>query len=435
MVDKLKNYFQSKKTNVKFINAGKGCRLSDSSTSNSRTPEVRQPIVRAEPTLEAKVAGQAALARIEAKKPNTAKFNTSYQAIQARVKRELEEERKAQLQAQKNAEKENAKKEKKDTSILAVTDVYYRCPLSDEILSKEEWQQKIREYLYEQLETDEMGLTACLIIKNCNRGKQKIDTCVETLGKYLDNIINNPDIEKYRKIRMSNKIFQEKVLPMEGAMHFLQAAGFRQTKLMHNDAEEDFLVWDPENCDIENITILVETLRFAETIPLELDRNLQVLLPLQAVKRNELPASFFTITPAEIKQEQQLRTEAVERNQMLRTKAMREREHERDLQKYKFSLIRIKFPDDIILQGTFGVHEKFQAVIDFVTENLTNSTRPFTLKELPHRSFTNDCFDKTLIELKLVPAVVVSFFWENKQDKDESEGYLKEDILQYIQPA
>jgi len=88
-------------------------------------------------------------------------------------------------------------------------------------------------------------------------------------------------------------------LPIEGALDFLKAAGFEQKKLMHNEIEEDFLVWSPNNCDIENLMLLSEAF--------ELDRNLQVLMPSQARVRNELPPSFFTITPEEIKKEQQLR--------------------------------------------------------------------------------------------------------------------------------
>lgn len=136
----------------------------------------------------------------------------SYAAIQARVKRELELERKAQQnlqQAENVALKEKEEKKVEDPSIFAVTDVFFRCPyLSEEVLSREEWKRKIKEFLYEQLHGEEAGLTACLIIQNCNTGKEKIESCVETLGKYLDNIINNPDIEKYWKIRMSNRIFQ-----------------------------------------------------------------------------------------------------------------------------------------------------------------------------------------------------------------------------------
>lgn len=140
-------------------------------------------------------------------------FYRSYAAIQARVKRELELERKAQQNLQQVESTQQTLKEKTDSivdpSIFAVTDVFFRCPyLSDEILLREEWKRKIREFLYEQLKGEEAGLTACLIIQSCNTGKEKIESCVETLGKYLDNIINNPDVEKYWKIRMSNRIFQ-----------------------------------------------------------------------------------------------------------------------------------------------------------------------------------------------------------------------------------
>jgi len=87
----------------------------------------------------------------------------------------------------------------------------------------------------------------------------------------------------------------------------LNAAGFEQKQLLHNENEEDFLVWSPNNCNIENLIILDEALKTAEPVPIELDRNLQVLMPSQARIRNELPSSFFTMSLEEIKREQQLR--------------------------------------------------------------------------------------------------------------------------------
>lgn len=96
-------------------------------------------------------------------------------------------------------------------------------------------------------------------------------------------------------------------MPIEGALDFLKAAGFEQKQLLHNENEEDFLVWSPNNCNIETLMMLDEALRSAEPIPIELDRNLQVLMPSQARMRNELPPSFFSITSEEIKKEQQLR--------------------------------------------------------------------------------------------------------------------------------
>lgn len=100
---------------------------------------------------------------------------------------------------------------------------------------------------------------------------------------------------------------QEKVLPVEGAFDFLKAAGFDQQTLLYNESEEDFLVWSPDDCSIQELLILNDALKSAEQIPIELDRNLQVLMPCQARLRNELPPSFFTISVEDIKKEQQLR--------------------------------------------------------------------------------------------------------------------------------
>jgi len=57
--------------------------------------------------------------------------------------------------------------------------------------------------------------------------------------RYLDNIIEHPDEEKYRKIRKNNKVFCEKVAPAEGCEEFLEACGFKRTQdgtgeLMHD---------------------------------------------------------------------------------------------------------------------------------------------------------------------------------------------------------
>ncbi|KAI4500033.1 hypothetical protein M0802_004903 [Mischocyttarus mexicanus] len=434
MADKIKAFFQKKKTNAKFINAGKGYKLNETNrpeTSERIRSEI--PIKRAEPTDEAKVAGQAALARLQAKKTDTRRFNTSYAAIQARVKKELELEMKARQEQEKEASAKSAEKAKeKDREILAVTDVYFRCPyISDEILTRDEWKKKIRDFLYEQLKEEEAGLTSCLIIHNCNAGKTKIQQCIETLEKYIENILNNPGVEKYQKIRMCNKIFQEKVVPLEGALEFLQAAGFEKKILLHNDIEEDFLVWNPNASTIDDLTILTEALRSAEVIPLEVDRNLQVLLPTQANEMYELSDNFFTITLEELRREQKLRTEAIERNQMLRTKAMREKDEERELRRYRFTLIRIRFPDNIILQGTFSVHDKCREIVNFVKENLINADIPFFLLLPVGQKLREDDYDKTLLELRLIPACLLKFSYESdkRRDFDTSIGYLREDVL------
>lgn len=174
--------------------------------------------------------------------------------------------------------------------------------VSDEILPRNEWKIKIKEFLYEQLE-NERGLTACLIILNCNT-KEKSAACIETLTKYIQNIVQHPDDEKYRKIRQSNRIFCEKVRPCEGALDFLLAAGFIEQTI---DDEAFFIYSDENNPDgVETLQELIESLQHSEIIPLELDRNIQMLLPSQA-RKCELPLDFYRISPDELKREQQLR--------------------------------------------------------------------------------------------------------------------------------
>jgi len=51
-------------------------RLTDSASTIRTSTEPKEPIRRAEPTEEAKIAGQAALARLEAKKTDKPRFNT-----------------------------------------------------------------------------------------------------------------------------------------------------------------------------------------------------------------------------------------------------------------------------------------------------------------------------------------------------------------------
>lgn len=249
-------------------------------------------------TEEAQRARDAAMQRIEKIDKSDKEFNTSVAAIKAQVRREVEAEIQAAKELQASSHRPAEPKEVHED--FAVQGVFFRCPLiSDEILPRKEWKVKIKEFLYEQLQIDP-ALTACLIIQNCNI-KEKADHCVETLKKYLENIINNPSEEKYHKIRMGNRIFSEKVANVEGSMEFLRAAGFQEEEM---DGEK-FMIWNPES-DIANLVQLHEALGLTEVINLELDRNIQVLLPSQA-KKTALPPDFFRMTKEEILKDQQIR--------------------------------------------------------------------------------------------------------------------------------
>ena len=290
---KIKKFFSKKKSEAKFKTAGPGRKLKDDSTPSSssmphKSKDVYVPIKRNDLTNEAKNARDAAMKRLMEK--NTKPLNFSHKAIKEQARREME--------AQRATPEPTVKQEPTGRrSSYSIDGVFFSCPLvSDEILPKKDWKEKIKTFLYEQLDADP-GLTSALIIKNCNT-LDKAEDCIDTLKKYLHNIINNPNDEKFHKIRKSNRIFCDKVAVAEGSREFLIAAGF-QEKIIEND---EFLVWS-KDYPSEMLVQLVEALDLCEVIILELDRNLKILLPSQ-IKPLNLPPDFFRISPEELKKEQ-----------------------------------------------------------------------------------------------------------------------------------
>lgn len=56
----------------------------------------------------------------------------------------------------------------------------------------------------------------------------RVKRAFQTLLIYVGNIIKNPDEEKYRRIRVSNPIFQDRVGSVKGGMEFLELCGFER---------------------------------------------------------------------------------------------------------------------------------------------------------------------------------------------------------------
>ncbi len=158
-----------------------------------------------------------------------------------------------------------------------------------------------------------------------------MEVCVATLRKYLENITQNPTEPKYRKIRKSNRVFQERVLPVEGAEKFLEAAGFKRTTEEDN---EEYLVY-PDDGDVTELETLVDALSNAEAVKPELDRGLRVLQPSRATENINLPPEFFVLTAEELRMEQKQREELAAKLTQLRTKAMRERDEILEHRQYK----------------------------------------------------------------------------------------------------
>lgn len=189
--------------------------------------------------------------------------------------------------------------------VLAVSGVFFTCPILSEDLAlpREDLLIQLEQFLEEQYKEDSL-LTAATMILTLNRSKSAKDTCVETLGKIIGNILASPTEEKFRQIRLGNKVIQEKIVSVKGAKEFLLAAGFVPQQLpVGGGPPEDHLVLRPAKGDIDRLSSALEHLSSAQAIPIELHRNAAVLQPQtgQQINRMELPDSFYAISKEEIK--------------------------------------------------------------------------------------------------------------------------------------
>ena len=279
------------------------------------------------------------------------------------------------------------------------------------LLPKDEMEAHIEAFLLSQL-SSEPAMTAALMICTLNRSADAVKQCVDTITKYLENISLHPHEEKYRRIRSSNKVLQERVLSQRGAEEFLQAAGFRQTSVENSDGTaEEFLVFEPgSEIRDDQLMDLKEILQNAEPIRPELDRGVRVFHPSPNAMKMPVPDEFFRVSAEDLRREQQAKKEAVEQLGMLRTREMRERDRVKELRRYRYCLIRVRFPDGVLLQGTFAAHEKLPAVSAFIAENLVSDWIPFTLSSSTGQTLTEET--SSLAELNLAPASLLNLTFD-----------------------
>ncbi|XP_035681979.1 UBX domain-containing protein 6-like [Branchiostoma floridae] len=428
----MKKFFNKVKTEVTFKKAGEGHKLTEDTRTQAVQP--RAPVERAHPSQGAQQAGAAALARLEQKDQSKNKRTSS--AIRA-VARAEAAEREREARSNANTHNAPAEPEVRDCApvVLSVSGVRFICPLTEQSVPKERLDQHKRECIMTSL-IDSPVIMAVTMIQSLNKGRDKVQVCVDTLRKYLENILANPQEEKFRKIRLSNKAFQDRVASMEGHEEFLQAAGFSLKELPHQDTVEPFWVLSEDKCeDLDSIKASVEVLTTTEPLKFKVDRMMQVLQPRDRVADFRLPDAFYNLSADEIKREQQERTDSVQKSFQLRTKAMREREEQQNLRRYNFTLIRVRFPDNMLLQGVFRAQEKLSALVQFVRDALVSDWLPFVLSSATGQRLEEE--EVSFAELGLVPAAVVNFTWDPsimadiaaQQGAASKNQYLKPELL------
>ncbi|NXG45967.1 UBXN6 protein, partial [Psilopogon haemacephalus] len=431
----MRKFFQEIKADLKFKTAGPGQKLSEPSRVPKEKPKAEAaPKPRQAPTDEAQMAAAAALARMELK--SKAKLPPSQEAIKNQGRRPPS----AQLGACFCLPQDLSCPALEGAAAPSVSGVYFICPLTGAVVRKDEKEKHLREAIQSYFSVDPVA-ASIMEIHTFNRDREKARAGVETMAKYLDNIYLHPEEEKYRKIKLQNKVFQERISCLEGAHRFFQAVGF-ETKMLpvpgQETTEEYYVLKEEMLSRLEDLKDYKEQLLSSEPVRAQLDRQLCLFQPSPAAARFELPNDFYNLTAEEIKREQRLRTEAVEKSLMLRTRAMREKEEQREMRKYNYTLLRVRFPDGYILQGTFYARESLSALYSFVREALREDWLPFELLGPGGLKLTDESL--AFNECGLVPSALLTLAWDaavmediQAAGEEQPPSPLKPELLSRVQ--
>lgn len=469
-MSQLIKFFKSKHLEKKFSKLGEGHRLDDTSQNQSNSTGVPR----------ADVSSKSAEAAMSRMATNVGKPKISHQVSKIPG---LDE---ARLEAIK-AEEQKKRCTQKIISCekpFALPRVLFWCPslLQDTIIgSREQIDQAINDYLLSESSHNLLEAAVLILIRGIEMSKipatsevpiSELPTVSEVREKrkqnfirILQNLIQSPDNPTYRRLRVGNQLVQD-LLSVDGAELFFQTCKFNkqmqpiiQTPMSPGSSESDshgsfneevstepFLVISEEDAhNAEYIRNILELLNTAEPIMPQLYRDTKLfqvhahssIMP----SRDDLPDEYFYQTKEELKRTLDYHQRIVEESGMLLTKAMRERLKIQEIRLFRYALIRVRLPDDLILQGTFYANDRLSALRVWISACLENEHETYRLYAPPTVQTAAkfkvpltarvelDDGNSTLIDLGLAPCSLLTLAFDNANNKSVR---LRPDLLATI---
>jgi len=166
-----------------------------------------------------------------------------------------------------------------------------------------------------------------------------------------------------------------------------------------------------EKRDVPKVVVVAEA-------PKKIDREIRVFfsVPESVASRIEVPDSFYSLTADEIKREADLRRKKIAESQLLIPRSYKEKQAKAARKRYKRSMIRVQFPDGVVLQGVFAPWEHTIALYEFVSSALKEPSLQFELLDpvlvkrrvIPHTPAPGQK-PITLEDEELVPSALIRF--------------------------
>ncbi|XP_027154299.1 plant UBX domain-containing protein 2 [Coffea eugenioides] len=228
---------------------------------------------------------------------------------------------------------------------------------------------------------------------------------MDVVLKLLKNVVREPENGKFRKIRMGNPKIKEAIGDVVGAVELLECVGFK----LNEDGEEMWAVMDVPSKEqlglIQGAISLLEPQKVEESPstapakvdepdePKEIDRQIRVFfsVPESTAAKIELPDSFYNLSREELKREADMRKKKIGESQLLIPRSYMEKQAKAARKRFTKTVIRVQFPDGVVLQGIFLPSEPTTALYEFVSSALKEQSLEFEL------------LDPVLVKRRVIP--------------------------------
>ncbi|KAM7484691.1 hypothetical protein LguiA_000700 [Lonicera macranthoides] len=257
------------------------------------------------------------------------------------------------------------------------------------------------------------------------------DGSLEIFLKLLRNIVREPENVKFRKIRMGNPKIKEAIADIAGGVELLEFIGFG---LQEEGGELWAVMEAPSNEQIGLIKKAIyfleprkvddlpskEPVKVEEPVELkEIDRQIRVFfsVPESVAAKIELPETFYNLSLEEVKRDANMRRKKLEESQLLVPKSLKEKQARAAKKRYTKTVIRVQFPDGVVLQGVFSPQEPTTALYEFVSSALKEQSLEYELlnpvnikrRVIPHFPAAAGEKPRTIEDEDLVPAALIKF--------------------------
>ncbi|CAH0584307.1 unnamed protein product [Chrysodeixis includens] len=155
---------------------------------------------------------------------------------------------------------------------------------------------------------------------------------------------------------------------------------------------------------------------------------------MQPDKRDEeiddLPDDFYELSIEEVRrlyhdlQQHRIDLESTPLLSSSKREEVEKQASQYKLNTYKNVVVRIQFPDNMILQGIFTPLNTIEDIIKFIKEHLRNPHKKFHIFTTPLKESLEP--KMTLLDAKFVPCVHMHFKWT--EEDPQKQPYLKDDV-------